>query len=205
VRATSRLVIVWTSISLVAVAVGWAALNSAIDTDSPEQVEVAALDPSVLSPTPSAGSRNALPAPATPHPSKAANRVVRAGRDTQPRKSDPSPRRTPTSRPAPAPVSPSPKQPDPHRYDEQPPPERVPPGETVREVNTQGGTAAIGYSDGGVYLVDSVPEPGYVVQGDRQAADSIVVRFLTFDHASTIYAFVDGAGVFNIKVVEEGA
>jgi hypothetical protein len=205
VRASSRLVLVWTSISLVAVAVGWSALDSAIGTGSPEQAEVAALDPSVLAPSPrfsASSTPTALPARLTASPSKAA--VKRADRRTPPR-TTPEPDRSASPRPAgPPPASPSPS----HRRGD--PRSNLPPGqdqpdEAVRDVATEGGSATVGYSDDQVYLLDYAPRPGFQVQGSRLAHDYIVVRFLARSHASTIYAFVDSAGAFRVKVVEENA
>jgi hypothetical protein len=204
VRATSRLVLVWTSISLVAVAVGWAALGSAIGTGSPEPVEVAALDPSVLAPSPPqvSSAPTALPSSVMPSPRAGDAVVTRTGRRTKPKptrtpSSTPTPPASPSSTPSPAASEPSPDAP--HRHD----PRDRPPDEVVREVDTECGSATIGYSGDRVYLLDYEPAPGHATQGDRRADDYIVVRFLSRTRSSTIHAFVDGEGALRTEVFEE--
>lgn len=195
--------LVWTSISLVAVAVGWAALGSAIGTGSPEPVEVAALDPSVLRPSPPQASSTptALPGPATASPKAGTKVVTRAGRRTQPTS-------TPTSRPTATPSAspsglPSPTPSEGERGDGRRSGPHDSPEEVVRDVDTEGGTATIGFSNDEVYLLDHEPAPGHDTQGDRRADDYIVVRFLAPGHSSTIHAYVDGEGAMRIKIIEE--
>ena len=87
-RASSRLVLGWTSVSLVAVAMGWAALDSVIDTETLEPAEVAALDPAVLSPRPSPppqGTPTASPSTVPPDPREAGPFVRRAAQRAYPR------------------------------------------------------------------------------------------------------------------------
>ncbi len=202
VRATSRLVLVWTSISLVAVAVGWAALDSAIGTGNPEPAEVAALDPSVLAPSPPAPSATTgkpLPDPKA-SPSKAARAVTSTGRRSRPR-STPDPTKSPvfpTMPPTPS-ASPSFEQDEPTSE----PNNRAGPGEIVREVDTDGGSATIRFSEVSVHLLDYEVMPGYTVSGTREAEDYIIVRFLSSYRASTIHAYVDGDGTFRVKIIEE--
>lgn len=203
-RASSRLVLGWSSISLVAVAIGWAALDSVIETETPEPTEVAALDPSVLSPSPSPppATPAVLPTSVAPSPSKAA-RVVQPATRPAPPPSRPSTPASPIPRPSPS-TSPAQGDPETDSRDSPEPPNDQPTDEVVRTVKTEGGTATIGFTDSQVYLVDYTSAPGYMAQGERRDAESIVVRFIGVRHASTIHAYVDGEGTFRVNVVEEG-
>jgi hypothetical protein len=204
-RASSRLVLGWTSISLVAVAIGWAALDSVIDTETLEPTEVAALDPAVLSPSPTAppATPAASPSSVAPSPSKAAPVVQRATRSASP-SPRPSMPASPIPRPSPS-TSPVPGDPENDgRHGPEPPTDQSP-DDVVRTVKTEGGTATIGFSGDQVYLLDYTTVPGYMAQGERVDAESIVVRFIGMRHTSTIHAYVDGEGTFHVKVIEEGA
>jgi hypothetical protein len=202
VRASSRLVLVWTSISLVAVAVAWAALSSAIETSPPEPGEVAALDPSILIPKPS--PKPITPATALPRPtaSKAAQAVTRAGRGTAQRTTTPSP--TPTPRilraaPAPSPypagdtVSLPPELPD----------RQNSPMDIVRDFHSAGGDATVRFSDGHVYLVSYQPAAGYDTAKQPGTELAIAVSFVSPQHTSTISAYVDADGTYHAKIIEE--
>jgi hypothetical protein len=209
VRASSRLVLVWTSISLAAVAVGWAGLSSAIDTGTTEPAEVAALDPSILAPKQAVKAPPRAPAglpTATSSPSKAAQQVSRPG--AQPRRTGPAsptvpsqPRRNP-ARPTPT-VGPTGSTGE----DEITAPPAAPTLEydVVRDVSTAGGTARIGFSDGRVYLLAYDPRPGFETQDVRTSDDSIELRFAAARHVSTLHAYVDSARSYRVSVVEEGA
>jgi hypothetical protein len=204
-RASSRLVLGWTSISLVAVAIGWAALDSVIETETQEPVDVAALDPAVLSPSPPAQGPShtpaALPRTVAPSPTKT-KRVVQPANRRAPRRT---PLPTPAS-PLPRPSSsPSPEPGEPGGEGRGPsPPSNQSPDEVVRTVKTEGGTATVAYFGSQVYLVDYTTAPGFVAQGERMDAESITVRFIGILHSSTVHAYVDGEGTFRVKVYEEG-
>ena len=204
VRASSRLVLVWTSISLVVVAVAWAALGSAIQTGSPDPTEVAALDPSMLrpAPTPTAKATTTPKALPSPTPSKAAQAVNRADRGAQGRQATTPPpsRRTPTPRPSASTSSPIE---EPAGSYPQVPNRQDTPMEVVRELNSIGGIATVGFADGLVYLLEYHESKGYAPEL-TQAATSVVMRFTSQHHVSTIRAYVDSAaGTYHATIVEE--
>lgn len=200
VRASSRLVLVWTSVSLTAVAVGWAALSSAVSPGGGGQTEVAALDPSILSPSvtpkPSA-SPTALPSSVPPSPGKAARTVPEKYQQ---------PRAAVTTGPPTRPVTRpnlSPSTPPPAVGDTRGQPERADAPDYVRHVNCQGGLADIAFTGTQVYLADYTPSAGFTVDGKRESPSSIVVRFVGPRHVSTVHAYVDGDGAYHVDIQEE--
>jgi len=205
VRASSRLVLVWTSISLVAVAVGWAGLSSAIDTGTTEPAEVAALDPSILAPKQAGKSPPRAPA-GLPDASSSPSRAAQQRPSGQPRRTGPASPTVP-SQPKRGPVRPTPTvgPTSSTGVDEitAPPAERTLEYDVVRDVSTAGGTARIGFSDGRVYLLAYDPRPGFETQGVRTTDESIELRFAAARHVSTLHAYVDSARSYRVSVVEE--
>jgi hypothetical protein len=202
VRASSRLVLVWTSISLVAVAVAWAALRSAIDTSPQDPAEVAALDPSILIAKPT--FKPSAPPAVLPRPtaSKAAQHVTRAGRGTAQRVTTPSPTPKPrTLRAGPAPT------PNPAGDTASLPPElpsrQNSPMDIVRDFHAVGGDVTIGFSAGHVYLIKYQPTAGYETVKQPSTELAIGVSFVSPKHVSTISAYVEDDGTYHAKVVEE--
>jgi hypothetical protein len=216
-HATSRLVIVWTSVSLMTVGAAWLALDSALDTATTGSDRVSAFDPSVLGPTAIGGpagrsSKRASAVPsAVPAPAPDPVVVTRSTGTTwqsRPRDNDSPPAPAGTASPRPPPPSPTPTKPRPTLTASPVKPTRSPevdpqPDEVVRSVRTDGGRATLGCAKGVVSLRDHVAEVGYDMLAFRKAADAMVVRFVGEGHTSTIYAYLDENRVFRITVQEE--
>jgi len=201
VRASSRLVLVWTSISLVAVAVAWAALSSAIQPPS-EPPEVAALDPGMLSPKSPAKISPTVKSLPSPTASKATRPVTRARRaaDGNGANASPPPSKRPTPRPTVVTSTPvieagkdSPDLPGRQNV----------PMEIVREVHATGGDATLGFSDGQVYLLSYEANPGFAPQNRETADGSVLMTFISAQHISTVRGYVDRTGTYHASIVEE--
>ncbi|MEV6523967.1 hypothetical protein AB0M43_18610 [Longispora sp. NPDC051575] len=73
----------------------------------------------------------------------------------------------------------------------------------VRNASASGGSAMFYYSAGKVDLIELAPCSGYSYEAYRLEADYIVVRFVGYDHVSTIYAYWSKSRQPTITVYEE--
>jgi hypothetical protein len=197
-RATLRLVSVWTSVTLVAVGGAWCGLRAAVDTAMDDAPELSAFDPSALTRKPSSNqpfrSRDndgPATAPAPPKANKPASPV------TNPSTTSPTPRptpsktnRTPSTTPPPTPLA-TPTAP------------LSPPDEVTRLVRIDGGTVTFHCTDGWIRVVSYTAEAGYAAQGYRDSDDSIVFKLVSGLHLSVAHASPDKANCLRVSVREE--
>ena len=79
----------------------------------------------------------------------------------------------------------------------------TPPDTVYREATTDGGKAAFEYVRGQeVHIVQAEPKPGWEVNAYRYFPDWVVVEFVSYDHRSTLHAYIE-AGEARVDVVEE--
>jgi hypothetical protein len=197
VRATSRLVLVWTGVTLVSVGVAWLGLLAALGPATTTPASVSAFDPEKLKVTPTLKPPTTSP-PASPKPTRPAKPKPpksKPGGGGQPGGKTPS---RPTS-PSPAPTTGSPSP-----TGSAPPGDGGEPGTEVRSVQTDGGSATVAVTDGRVTLRDYDPEPGFEAQGFRKSADSIVIQFFGDGHVSSVHAFLDESSALRTSVIEAG-
>ncbi len=83
------------------------------------------------------------------------------------------------------------------------PPPPTTEGAQVRKAATSGGTARFSYTKGYVDLLELQPGAGYTWEAYRLANDYVAVRFTSYYHVSTIYAYWSTNKMPCIVVYEE--